>query len=100
MKKLLLKVFLLSIVYFNIIYAQAGVSLTALPPSFLIFATTSQLVKTKGESLTGIKSRYQGNIPSNISAIKNYSPNHKEKDFMTYGSTNTKNLYLLLFEDL
>ncbi len=71
-----------------------------LPEDFIVYATTSQLVKTKGESLTGIKSRYQGNIPSNISAIKNYSLNHKDKDFMTYGSTNAKNLYLLLFEDL
>ena len=74
--------------------------ITELPDDFIVYATTSQLVKTKGESLTGIKSRYQGNIPSNISAIKNYSLNHKEKDFMTYGSTNTKNLYLLLFDDL
>lgn len=74
--------------------------ITELPDDFIVYATTSQLVKTKGESLTGIKSRYQGNIPSNISAIKNYSLNHKDKDFMTYGNTNTKNLYLLLFEDL
>ena len=65
-----------------------------------MYATTSQLVKTKGESLTGIKTRYQGNIPSNISAIKNYNPNFEETDFMSYGSSNAKNLYLLLFEDL
>lgn len=32
MKKLLIKVILLFLLYFNIIYAQAGVSLTALPP--------------------------------------------------------------------
>ena len=67
---------------------------------FIVYATTSQIVKTKGESLTGIKSRYKGNIPSNISAIKNYNTNSKNMDFMNYGNTNTKNLYLLLFEDL
>ena len=67
---------------------------------FIVYATTSQLVKTKGESLTGIKTRYQGNIPSNISAIKNYTLNSKDDDFMNYGNTNSKNLYLLLFEDL
>lgn len=68
--------------------------------NFIVYATTSQLVKSKGESLTGIKSRYQGNIPSNISAIKNFNLNFKGEDFMSYGNTNSKNLYLLLFEDL
>ncbi|WP_456377353.1 hypothetical protein [Lutibacter sp.] len=67
---------------------------------FIVYATTSQIVKTNGDSLTGIKTRYKGNIPSNISAIKNYNINSKEIDFMNYGNTNTKNLYLLLFEDL
>lgn len=33
MKKLLIKVFLLSVLYFNITFAQAGISLTSLPPS-------------------------------------------------------------------
>jgi len=71
-----------------------------LSENFIVYATTSQIVKSKGESLTGIKSRYQGNIPSNISAINNYNPNSESSDFMSYGSSNAKNLYLLLFEDL
>ncbi len=71
-----------------------------LSENFIVYATTSQFVKSNGDSLTGIKTRYQGNIPSNISAIKNYNPNSKEIDFMNYGNTNAKNLYLLLFEDL
>jgi hypothetical protein len=74
--------------------------ISELSENFIVYATTSQLVHTKSESLTGIKTRYQGNIPSNISAIKNYNPNSKEEDFMSYGNTNAKNLYLLLFEDL
>lgn len=76
--------------------------ISELSENFIVYATTSQLVKTKGESLTGIKTRYQGNIPSNISAIKNYNLNFEETetDFMSYGNTNAKNLYLLLFEDL
>jgi hypothetical protein len=71
-----------------------------LSENFIVYATTSQLVRSKGESLTGIKTRYQGNIPSNISAISNYNPNSESTDFMSYGSTNAKNLYLVLFEDL
>lgn len=71
-----------------------------LSENFIVYGTTSQLVNTKGESLTGIKSRYQGNIPSNISAINNFNMNAIEEDFMSFGNTNSKNLYLLLFEDL
>ncbi len=74
--------------------------ISELSDNFIVYATTSQLVNTKGESLTGIKTRYQGNIPNNISAIKNYNPQCKNNDFMSYGNTNAKNLYLLLFEDL
>lgn len=74
--------------------------ISELSDNFIVYATTSQLVRTKGESLTGIKTRYQGNIPSNISAIKNYNINLKNTDFMSYGNSNTKNLYLLMFEDL
>ena len=71
-----------------------------LTENFIVYATTSQLVSTKGESLTGIKSRYKGNIPSNISAVNNFNIDTIEEDFMSYGNTNAKNLYLLLFEDL
>lgn len=74
--------------------------ISELSENFIVYATTSQLVKTKGESLTGIKTRYKGNIPSNISAIKSFNPSNKDEDFMSYGNTNSKNLYLLLFEDL
>tara|TARA_R110001583_G_scaffold179505_1_gene336317 strand:- start:140 stop:727 length:588 start_codon:yes stop_codon:yes gene_type:complete len=74
--------------------------ISELSENFIVYATTSQLVNSKGESLTGIKTRYKGNIPSNISAVKNYNPNSEDNDFMNYGNTNSKNLYLLLFEDL
>ncbi|MCF6182456.1 LUD domain-containing protein [Lutibacter sp.] len=74
--------------------------ISELSDNFIVYATTSQLVKSKGESLTGIKTRYYGNIPSNISAIKNYNLNLSNDDFLNYGNTNAKNLYLLLFEDL
>jgi L-lactate utilization protein LutC len=72
-----------------------------LPKNFIVFAKTSQLVHNKGESLTGIKNRYQKNeIPSNITPIKNYKPNETSDDFMLYGNSNAKQLYLLLLEDL
>lgn len=71
-----------------------------LPNNFVIFATTSQLIDTIGEGLRGIKNKSRENqrIPSNISTIKTFE-DKQESDFMSYGST-SKNLYLLLLEDL
>lgn len=72
--------------------------LNDLPDNFVIFATTSQLVNTIGEGLRGIKNKYKSNIPSNITTIKHFQV-QEEKDFLSYGSS-SKNLYLLLLEDL
>ena len=73
--------------------------ISTLPENFIVYATTSQIVKNKGDSLTGIKSRYK-NLPTNISAIKSYNPDLEDDNFLNYGNNNAKNLYLLLFEDL
>ncbi|WP_024741395.1 hypothetical protein [Tenacibaculum maritimum] len=74
--------------------------LSELSEHFIVYATTSQLVKNTGEALTGIKTNFKGNIPTNISAIRNYSIKKNDDNFMNYGNNNSKNLYLLLFEDL
>lgn len=69
-----------------------------LPANFVILSSTSQLIDTIGEGLRGIKFKNKQQIPSNITTIKNFETK-KEGDFMSYGSS-TKNLYLLLLEDL
>tara|TARA_R100001369_G_scaffold21881_3_gene39706 strand:+ start:13885 stop:14496 length:612 start_codon:yes stop_codon:yes gene_type:complete len=69
-----------------------------LPSNFIILASTSQLVDTIGEGLRGIKFNNKERIPSNITTIKSFET-QKEGNFMSYGSS-TKNLYLLLLEDL
>jgi len=74
--------------------------LSSLPKHFIVYATTSQLVKNMGEGLTGIKTHFSGNIPTNISSITNYKIEADEDNFLSYGNSNSKNLYLLLFEDL
>ena len=74
--------------------------IASLTDNFIVFAKTSQLVKNTGEGLTGIKTNYKEHIPTNISAIKNYSLQKVEEDFLNYGNSNSKNLYLLLLEDL
>ena len=75
--------------------------LASLTNDFIVFAKTSQFVKDTGEGLTGIKTNYKdGSIPTNISAIKKYSLNIDDDNFLNYGNNNSKNLYLLLLEDL
>lgn len=69
-----------------------------LPDNFIVFAATSQLVDTISEGLRKIKNRSQKRIPTNITTIKHFNIK-EEKDFLSYGSS-SKNLYLLLLEDL
>ena len=72
--------------------------LVELPENFIVFATTSQFVNTNSEGLQGIKAQSKTKIPSNITTIKHFKANDTN-DFLSYGSS-TKNLYLLLLEDL
>ena len=74
--------------------------ISELTENFIVFATTSQLVKDTGQALTGIKSNNKDKLPTNISAIKNYNVNKNDDSFLNYGNSNAKNLYLLLLEDL
>jgi hypothetical protein len=69
-----------------------------LPINMIVFATTSQLVASKGDGLRFIKQKYDREYPTNITTIK-YFEEVKEEDFLHYGSCH-KNLYLLLLEDL
>jgi len=74
--------------------------LSEMPPNFIVYATTSQFVKSMGEGLAGIKTHYKEILPTNISAVKNYNINKGDDSFLNYGNSNSKNLYLLLLEDL
>lgn len=73
--------------------------LKELPANFVIFATTSQFVETISEGLRGIKDKNKDKIPTNITTIKHFKASSDDNDFLSYGSS-TKNLYLLLLEDL
>lgn len=77
-----------------------SIKLREFPDNFIVYATTSQLVKDTGQGLTGIKTNCTNSLPTNISAIKNYIINKNDDNFLNYGNSNSKNLYLLLLEDL
>ncbi|MFD2552592.1 LUD domain-containing protein [Bizionia sediminis] len=76
--------------------------LAEFPENFIVFATTSQITASIGEGLRGIKSNSSKKIPTNITTIKHFKTldsTEKETNFLNYGSS-SKNLYLLLLEDL
>ena len=75
--------------------------IASLTDNFIVFAKTSQFVRNTGEGLTGIKTNCKsGSIPTNISAVKKYNIEEDNDNFLNYGNNNSKNLYLLLLEDL
>ena len=74
--------------------------ISSLTDDFIVFAKTSQFVKDRGEGLTGIKTNCKESIPTNISAVRKYRIEKEDDNFLNYGNSNSKNLYLLLLEDL
>ncbi len=71
-----------------------------LPDNVIVYATTSQMVESIGEGLKVIKKKYGRKIPTNITTLKHFQATEEnDHDFLTYGSS-SKNLYLLLLEDL
>jgi len=71
-----------------------------LPKNFIVLAKTSQIAKDTREGISGIRNRAKKDSPTIISSIKDFTINKVDTDFMNYGNTNTKTLYLLLLEDL
>lgn len=87
----------------NILFSSnqlASNKLFTFSENFIVYATTSQIVGSISEGLTGIKTNFDGNIPTNICSLKNYSIHNIEESPIEFSNSNTKNLYLLLFEDL
>ncbi len=74
--------------------------LRELNENFIVVAKTSQIVKNTGEGLTGIKSNCKSKLPTNICDIRNYRIEKNKDNFLSYGVSNSKNLYLILVEDL
>lgn len=74
-----------------------GNKLSELPETFITIARTSQIVENLRSGLTGIRSKYQGDIPSQITTIKGPIKASANED--AGGSTCNKEVYLLLLED-
>ena len=72
--------------------------LEELPYDIIVFAKTSQLIETISIGLQKINIEHKTNIPTNIRSLKTFKEK-EDDDFMSYGSV-SKNVYLLLLEDL
>jgi L-lactate utilization protein LutB len=72
-----------------------GKKLEELPEVFVVIARTSQIVENLRNGLTGIRAKYKGNIPSNITTIHGLL---KDADVEEKSSC-TRDIYLLLLED-
>ncbi len=68
--------------------------------NFIVFAKTSQIVKNINQAMMGINTKYKEKLPTNITNIRYYNLKENEENFMNYGNTNAKDLYLILLEDL
>ncbi|MGB0175946.1 MAG: LUD domain-containing protein, partial [Owenweeksia sp.] len=75
-----------------------GKKLGELPETFITIARTSQIVENLRSGLTGIRERYKGAIPSQITTIKG-PIKESDIDQSTGSNTCTKDIYLLLLED-
>jgi hypothetical protein len=87
----------------NILFSSNQLKSTKLSDfseNFIVFARTSQLVQNTGEALTGIKTHFKNALPTNISAVKDFAMNKEDDTLLNFGNSCTKNLYLLLLEDL
>lgn len=87
----------------NILFSSNQLKSTKLSEfseNFIVFATTSQLVQNTGEGLTGIKNNCKNALPTNISAVKDFEIDKEDDTSLNFGNSSTKNLYLLLLEDL
>jgi hypothetical protein len=87
----------------NILFSSNQLKSTKLSEfseNFIVFATTSQLVQNTGEGLTGIKTNCKNALPTNISAVKDFEINKEDDTSLNFGNSSTKNLDLLLLEDL
>lgn len=70
-----------------------------LPENIIVYGRTSQIVRNIDESMRSMKQKYKSGFPSNITTLKTFEDNTDENDFRSYGNV-SKNLYLLLLEDL
>lgn len=75
-----------------------GRKLSELPETFVTIARTSQIVGNLREGLTGIRQKYTGGIPAQITTIKGLNTENDSEE-ESGDSSCKKDIFLLLLED-
>lgn len=75
-----------------------GKKLKDLPATFITIARTSQIVENLRSGLTGIRQKYKGDIPSQITTLKGPIKGSSSEE-QAGEATCSKEIYLLLLED-
>ena len=73
-----------------------NLSLDKLPENLIVYAGSDQFAPDVSEAMSMLKSKYFGNLPTNITTL-NAKDSSKENDFLTEGKS-AKNIYLILQE--
>jgi hypothetical protein len=76
----------------------SGISYSQLPEIFIVIAKTSQIVENLRAGLSGIRTKYEGNLPGQITTLKGPKDSEIEQQ---PSATNVcrKDVYLILLED-
>lgn len=75
-----------------------GIKYSELPEVFVVLASTSQIVENLRTGLTGIRNKYPGNLPGQITSLKGPKDNDIQQQ-PSATSTCKKDVYLILLED-
>lgn len=73
-----------------------NLSLSELPDELIIYASADQFAPDVSEGMSKLKSKYFGNLPTNITTL-NVKGSDDNVDFFTQGNS-AKNIYLILQE--
>ncbi len=79
---------------------DAGRRIFVYPETHIVIAKASQVVTELSEALNGMKKRYKGNIPSQITVITGPSRTADIEKTLVMGAHGPKELYVFLIDDL
>ena len=78
----------------------SGRQIFVFPETHVVIAYTSQVVPELKDALTGIKKKYAGNFPSQITVITGPSRTADIEKTLVMGAHGPKNLYVFMVDDM
>ncbi len=79
---------------------SSGRRMFAFPEAHIVFATASQVVSELKDALTGLKKKYPGGLPSQITVIRGPSRTADIEKTLVMGAHGPRELYVFMVDDL